>query len=170
MPSLVGVFDTPGPVAEAATRLKNRGFSDMEIYAPAPFEELDDVLDEKPSRVRIFTLVGGLLGVVTGYALTIWMANDWPIMIGGKPFSSIPTYTIIAFELTILFGGLATLIGLLAVGRLPYGSFGKHDKAYSPRFSAEEFGLVVECSERDVVEVDALLRSHDAKEVSVVGS
>jgi len=170
MPSLVGVFETPGPVADAATRLKNRGFADLEIYAPAAFEELDDVLEEKPSGVRIYTLIGGLLGVVTGYALTIWMANDWPIMIGGKPFSSIPPYTIIAFELTILFGGLATLIGLLVVGKLPYGTFGKSDRAYSPRFSGEEFGLVVECSDRDVAEVDALLRSHDAKEVSVVGS
>jgi len=170
MPSLLGVFETPGPVAEAATRLKNRGFSEMEIYSPAAFEELDDVLDEKPSRVRIYTLIGGLLGVVTGYALTIWMANDWPIMIGGKPFSSIPIYTVIAFELTILFGGLATFIGLLVVGKLPYGSFGKTDKAYSARFSGEEFGLVVECSDRDVAEVDALLRSHDAKEVSLVGA
>jgi hypothetical protein len=168
MPSLLGVFETPGPVASAATRLKNRGFSEMEIYSPAPFEELDDVLDEKPSRVRIWTLIGGLIGVVTGYSLTIWMSNDWPIMIGGKPFSAIPVYTIIAFELTILFGGLATLLGLLVVGKLPYGSFGKTDKAYSARFSAEDFGLVVECSDRDVAEVDALLRSHDAKEVSLV--
>ena len=168
MPLLVGVYDTPGPVADAAKRLRNRGFEDLEIYAPAAFPELDDALDEKPSGVRIFTLIGGLLGVVTGYALTIWMSYDWPIVIGGKPFASIPTYTIIAFELTILFGGLATLLGLLIVGKLPYGQFGKHDKAYDARFSAEEFGIAVGCSERDLSEVDALLRAHDAKEVNLV--
>ena len=39
---------------------------------------------DKPSRVRVFTLIGGLLGVVTGYALTLWIANNWPIMIGGN--------------------------------------------------------------------------------------
>jgi hypothetical protein len=77
-------------------------------------------------------------------------------------------YTIIGFELTILFGGLATLLGLLVVGRLPYGSFGKTDKGYSPRFSSEEIGLVVECPERDVAEIDALLRAHHAREVSLV--
>jgi hypothetical protein len=168
MPSLQGIFDAPGPVAEAARRLRNRGFSDLEIYAPAAFPELDDALDPKPSRVRLYTLIGGLTGVVTGYALTIWMSIDWPIMIGGKPFAAIPTYTIIGFELTILFGGLATLLGLLIVGRLPYGSFGKHDKGYDARFSAEEFGLVVGCRERDVAEVDALLRAHHAKEVNLV--
>ena len=168
MPSLQGVFDAPGQVADAAKRLKNRGFNDLEIYAPAAFPELDDAIDEKPSKVRIFTLIGGLLGVVTGYTVTIWMSYDWPIMIGGNPFASIPTYTIIGFELTILFGGLATLLGLLAIGRLPYGSFGKHDIGYDARFSAEEFGLVVGCRERDVAEVDALLRAHQAKEVNLV--
>jgi hypothetical protein len=168
MPSLQGIFDAPGPVAEAAKRLKNRGFSDLEIYAPAPFPELDDVLDSKPSRVRVYTLLGGLLGVVTGYGMAVWMATDWPVMIGGKPFAAIPTYTIIGFELTILFGALATLLGLLMVGRLPYGSFGKNDKGYDKRFSSEEFGLVVGCRERDVAEVDALLRAHHAKEVNLV--
>jgi len=168
MAELVGIYDAPGDVAAAAKRLKARGFTDLEIYSPAAFPELDDAIDEKPSKVRIFTLVGGLLGVVSGYALAIWTSYDWPVMIGGKPFAAIPTYTIIGFELTILFGGLATLIGLLVVGGLPYGTFGKHDAAYSPRFSAEELGLAVCCNDRDVPEVDALLRAHHAKEVNLV--
>lgn len=168
MPSIRGIYDLPGPVAEAATKLKNRGFTDLEIYAPAAFPELDDVLDDKPSPVRLWTLIGGLLGVVSGYSIAIWMSLDWPVMIGGKPFASIPAYTIIGFELTILFGGIATLLGLLVVGGLPYGKFGETDKAYDPRFSAEEFGLVVCCSERDIAEVDALLRATAAKEVDLV--
>jgi hypothetical protein len=165
MPTLLGVFDTPNGVADAVTRLKGRGFTKLEVFAPAPFEEVEMAVDPKPSKVRYFTLIGGLLGVVTGYALTIWMSLDWPIVIGGKPFASIPPYTVIAFELTILFGGIFTLIGLLSVGRLPSV---KLHPAYSARFSAEEFGLVVEVPERDVAEVDGLLRSHAAKEVTLV--
>ncbi len=168
MPALRGVFDQPTPVADVAKRLRNRGFENLEIYSPAAFTELEDAIDEKPSKVRAFTLVGGLLGVFTGFFITIWMSWDWRIVIGGKPFASIPPYVIIGFELTILFGGLLTLVGLLAVGKLPYGSFGKNDKGYDARFSAEEFGLVVECDARDVAEVDSLLRAHEAKEVSVV--
>ncbi len=168
MPAIVGIYDQPGPTADVAKRLRARGFDDIEVYAPAAFPELDDAVDPKPSGVRIWTLIGGLLGVFTGYFISIWMSNDWPIMIGGKPFAAIPTYTIIGFELTILFGGLATLLGLLVVGRLPYGAFGKNDKAYSARFSAEEFGVVVECKDRDVREVDSLMRAHDAKEVNLV--
>lgn len=167
MPTLLAVFEHPVSIAQAAQRLKDRGYTDMEIYSPAAFHELENVIDDKPSRVRIFTLIGGLAGVVTGYALTLWMANNWQIMVGGKPFSSIPPYTIIAFELTILFGGLLTVLGLLVFGGLPTTKF---HKAYSERFSAEEFGLVVECRDRDVAEIDGLLRDHDATEVSLVES
>jgi hypothetical protein len=165
MAMLLGVFEQPEHIAGAARRLRDRGYTDLESFSPAPFEEVDDAMDDKPSRVRAFTLIGGLTGVVTGYALTLWMANDWQIMLGGKPFSSIPPYTIIAFELTILFGALMTLLGLLTIGRLP--SFKTH-KAYNARFSAEDFGLVVRCRERDVAEIDGLLREHHATEVSLV--
>jgi hypothetical protein len=43
-----------------------------------------------------------------------------------------------------------------------------HPAGYDSRFFAVEFGLVVECDECDVAEIDALLRAHAAKEVSVV--
>jgi hypothetical protein len=167
MPTLLGIFDRPPDVADAVRRLRGRGFAKLEVFSPAPFEEIELAVDPKPSLVRLFTLVGGLLGVVTGYAMTIWMSLDWPIVIGGKPYASIPPYTVIAFELTILFGGIFTLIGLLAVGRLPAI---KLDPAYSARFSAEEFGLAVDCPDRDVAEVDGLLRAHHAKEVNLVAA
>ena len=42
--------------------------------------------------------------------------------------------------------------------------------AYSPRFSADDFGVVVRCREQDVAEIDALLRKNDATEVTLVES
>ncbi len=165
MPLLVGVFDTPGPVREVADKLHGRGFGDMEIYSPAPFPELDDAIDKKPSRVRLFTLIGGLTGVTLGFAMQIWMALDWPLNIGGKPMASIPAYVVIGFELTILLGGLLTFLGLLAVGRLPRV---KLDPAYSVRFSGEEIGIAVSCTDRDVAEIESLMRDAEAKEVTLV--
>lgn len=165
MPKLIGVFEDPGQVAAAVRRLKGRGYSELEVFSPAPFDEIEEAMDPRPSKVRLFTLVGGLLGAVTGYALTIWMSLNWPIVIGGKPYASIPPYTVIAFELTILFGGIFTLIGLLVMARLPRL---KIDPSYSARFSGEEFGVVVSCLGRDVAEVDGLFREHAAKEVSLV--
>jgi len=165
MPTLLSVYDRPQDVAEVVTKLKGRGFDDLTTYSPAPFKEIEDAEDPRPSPVRAFTLIGGLTGVFLGFLMQIWMSLDWPIKIGGKPFASIPPYVIIGFELTILFGGLLTFIGMMTVGRLYPRPL---DKAYSPRFSAEEFGVVVECGDRDVAEVDALMRASAAKEVSLV--
>lgn len=165
MPTVLGVYERPSKVAETVRQLKGRGFSELEVYSPSPFDEVEEAVDPKPSKVRYFTLIGGLLGVTTGYLLTIWMSLDWPIVIGGKPFASIPPYTIIAFELTILFGGIGTLIGLITVARLP--KF-KIDPAYSARFSGDELGVAVECLDRDVSEIEGLMRQNEAKEVSLV--
>ena len=165
MPTLVGVFAQPRELAGATRQLRARGHGELETFSPVPALELDDVLDAKPSGVRLWTLIGGLAGVLTGYAMTLWMALEWEIIVGGKPFASVAPYTIIAYELTILFGGLLTALGFLAVARLPTRRPNPH---YSARFSAEDFGLVVTCKERDVSEVDGLLRAHGATEVSLV--
>jgi hypothetical protein len=165
MPTLVSVFDMPDDTATAIRKLRGRGFDQIESYSPAPFEQIDEAMDDRPSKVRAFTLVGGLTGVVTGFAMQIWMSLEWPLKIAGKAYASIPPYVIIGFELTILFGGVLTLVGLFLVGRLYPRPL---DAAYSPRFSAEEFGVAVTVSDRDVAEVDALLRSLSAKEVTLL--
>ena len=165
MPTLVSVFDLPDDVAQAAVKLRGRGFEELEIYSPAPFEIINDALDARPSKVRVYTLLGGLVGAVAGFAMQIWMSWEWPIRVGGKPYASIPPYVVIGFEMTVLFAGVLTLLGLLAVGGL-YPR--KLRSTYSSRFSAEEFGLAVSCADCDVAEIDALLRGHSAKEVTVV--
>lgn len=165
MPTLVSIFDLPGDVATSVRKLKARGFDDLTTYSPAPFPEIEDAEDARPSPVRIFTLIGGLSGVTLGFWFQIWASLQWPIKIAGKNFASIPPFWIIGFELTILLGGFATLFGLLYVGGLYPRRLDKH---YSKRFSAEEFGVVVNCEERDVAEIEALLREHSAKEVNLV--
>ena len=91
--------------------------------------------------------------------------SDLPVM---EKAADVLAEFAIAFELTILFGGLMTLLGLLVVAKLPSRSARRRPNAYSARFSAEEFGLVVDCKERDVLELSALLRDYDAKEVTLV--
>ncbi len=165
MPTLVSIFDLPSDVAKTVRKLKARGFDDLTTYSPAQFTEIEEAEDPKPSPVRIFTLIGGLSGVTLGFWFQIWASLEWPIKIAGKNFAAIPPFWIVGFELTILFGGFATLFGMLIVG----GLYPKRlDKHYSQRFSAEEFGVVVNCEERDVAEIEALLREHSAKEVNLV--
>jgi molybdopterin-containing oxidoreductase family membrane subunit len=167
MATLVSVYDMPSDVSTVVRKLKSRGFEDLTTYSPAPFEDIEEAESPSPSGVRLFTLIGGLVGVVTGFGMQIWMSMDWPIKVAGKNIAAIPPMWIIGFELTILFGGILTVIGLLIMGGLYPRPLDDH---YSPRFSAEEFGVVVRCEERDVAEVESLMRGNNAKEVTLAAS
>jgi molybdopterin-containing oxidoreductase family membrane subunit len=69
---------------------------------------------------------------------------------------------IIAFEMTILLGGLCTLLGLLVTTRLPSL---KVAPQYDPRFSADRFGVEVSCQPSERQAVQDVLRSAGAEEV-----
>ena len=101
------------------------------------------------------------------YTAQIWMAYNWPLVIGGKPFASIPAYTIIGFELNILFGGILTVVGMLIHGFLL--DRGAHE-AYRPSFSGDEFGFVVGCHADQIPRVQELLGEAGSTEVRVVES
>ncbi len=121
--------------------------------------------------MRVFTLIGCLLGGATGLFLTIHTSKLYPIiaggiMTGGKPIVSMPPFLIIVFELTILFGGLMTLGGMLLNARLPRVHV---VPAYDPRFSEDRFGLFVRCETKDFDTVSRLLESAGAEEVHRAG-
>ena len=91
----------------------------LTVLTPVPVPEAERLLRVRPSRVRFFTLAGGIAGVVTGFAFPILTMRSWPLMVSAKPIVSIPPFVIIAFALTILFGSLAALLGFLHLTRLP---------------------------------------------------
>ena len=114
------------------------------------------------SRVRLFTLLGGLTGTFSGFMLTIWSSLQWGLVTGGKPVVSIPPFVVIAFELTIVFGGVATLLGMVILGRLPRLT---RSRGFDPRFTRDRFGVAVHCPQDRWGSVQAILESAGADEV-----
>jgi hypothetical protein len=165
MAAVLGVLQNPGATTQTIHALREAGFDRLEVYSPVPSPEIEEALERGPSRVRAWTLAGGLTGVTLGYLMTIWMSYDWPMVIGGKPFASIPPYTVIAFELTILIGGILTVVGLMVHGLL----LAPPDRgAYRPSFSSDEFGCLVSCQQDQIGRVQTLLNSSGCKEVRVL--
>jgi hypothetical protein len=162
--TVLGVFAYVDTTVRALENLKAKGYHDLTVYTPVPVHEIEDVLerDRPVSRVRLFTLIGGLTGTVSGFLLTIWSSMEWGLLVGGKPPASIPPYIVIAFELTILFGGLATLIGMVVLGRLPRL---RPSAAYDPRFTNDRFGVAVHCAPDRGPSVREILRAAGADEI-----
>lgn len=162
---VIGVFAHVDTTVRAIRDLQARGFRGLAAYSPVPLEEIEEALTGHGlprSPVRLFTLVGGLTGTAAGFALTIWSSLKWNLITGGKPIVSIPPYVIIAFEMTILLGGLCTLLGLLVTARLPTL---RGSPRYDPRFSVDRFGVEVACAPAEAAAVEEILRRAGAEEV-----
>ncbi|MBW2279567.1 MAG: DUF3341 domain-containing protein [Deltaproteobacteria bacterium] len=165
MASVLGVLKSPAETVGVIHSLRGAGFDDLEVFSPIPSHEIEHAFNPAPSGVRLWTLIGGLTGVTLGYLMTIWMSYDWELVIAGKPFASIPAYTVIAFELTILFGGALTVGALLVYGLLLPK---QKSRGYRPSFSVGDFGCVVECQADQIPRVQELLESAGCSEVRVV--
>ncbi len=162
--SVLGVFAHVDTTLQAIRDLRAKGFGDLTVYTPVPVEEIEEEVEKvRPvSAVRFFTLVGGLAGTATGFFLTIWSSLKWELLTGGKAVVSIPPFVIIAFELTILFGGLASALAILVLGRLP--KF-RPSATYDARFTLDRFGVAVSCPPEAVDSVSSVLSTAGAEEV-----
>ena len=165
--TILGVFALVDTTVRALEELKAKGYHDLSVYTPVPVHEIEEVVerDRPVSKVRIFTLLGGLTGLASGWLLTAWSSLKWGLVVGGKPPIGLPVsppYVIIMFELMILFGGIATVIGMVMLGRLP--SF-RRSASYDPRFTNDRFGVAVHCATERAASVRDILRAAGAEEV-----
>lgn len=162
MSGILASYEHLDATVEAIEKLRAAGYRDVTAYSPLPEHHIEHALGYKQSPVRIFTFVGGLTGAATGFAFTSWTSLDWPLVTGGKPILSIPAYVVLAFELTILFGALSTVIGLFINARLPNT---RPLVIYDPGFSGGRFGIWVPASGARLEEARKIL--NDAGPVEV---
>ena len=162
MPGIIGAFEHLDSAVDAIGELRQKRYGDLTVYSPTPRHEFDHALEAAPSRVRIYTLVGGLAGATFGYWIAIWASAYWPLVVGGKPIASWVPYTIFGFEVMVLIGSLATVFALFGLSRVPRLT---KTVGYDARFSSGHFGVWVEAAPEKSKEVAELLRRHGAVEV-----
>lgn len=151
----------------ARTAREKKNYKNYDAFTPYAVHGLDDAMGVKRSFLPWVTFFAGLTGTVTALVLEIWTsAIDWPINVGGKPFVSLPAFIPITFELTVLFGGLATVGALFYVCGLP----NIKPLILHPRITNDRFVLFVPSTEPGFNESDVtlFLKTLNAEEVSVV--
>ncbi len=162
MQGVLAAFAEIDSAVEAIHDLRKKHFDDITVFTPTPRHEFEEALEPPTSGVRKFTLIGGLLGVTFGYWIAIWISDYWPLVVGGKPVASWVPYTIIGFEIMVLFGSLSTVFGMFALSRLPRLTM---TVGYDPRFSHGDYGIWVVAGPDRAAEAGAVLRQHGALEV-----
>lgn len=147
---------------DAIGNLRKAGFKQIKAYAPYPEHHIEHALGYDQSPVRVFTLVGALTGTATGFAFTSWTSVDWPLVVGGKPIIAIPAFIPIVFEMTVLFGALATVIGLFILSRLPDL---KPAVVYDPEFTAGRYGVYIEAEGARLEEARRIMKAEEPIEL-----
>ena len=129
---LMAEFENPEDLLAAAHKTHSAGFRRIDAFSPVPVHGLAAAIGFHRTNLPVLTFVCGLLGAVCGYGLQYWIhVIDYPINVGGRPLHSGPSFIPVTFELTILFAGIGTFLGLWIANRLPM--------PYHPVFNVPEF-------------------------------
>jgi hypothetical protein len=143
---LLAEFETVDAVVDAAAEVRKAGFLRWDVHSPFPIHGIDPVMGIRPTVLPWLVLGGGLFGLFGGMWLQ-WYCNayDYPILISGKPFWSLPANIPVIFECTVLLSSLTAVFGMLALNRLP--------TLYNPLFKSDRFRRVT--NDRFFIFIDA---------------
>jgi molybdopterin-containing oxidoreductase family membrane subunit len=158
--SVLGLFKSDESAASAISGLNNSPWTLKRVYSPIPSAVIMDALKLKKSRVGWFTLAGGIMGFLSGFALAVFSATRWDIIVGGKPVLAWVPFFIVGFEFTILFAVFGNIVGLLTQTDLP--QFGKLE-GYDPGCSADRFGVLAICNPGQQAELSEYFLNNGAE-------
>jgi hypothetical protein len=134
MYGMMAEFDSPTTLVAAAHRTHQAGYQKVDAYSPFPIEGLAEAVGFHKNRVPLVTLIGGVIGGLSGYLMQYWIStSNYPVNVGGKPYHSWPAFIIVTFEMTILFAGISAVLGMLALNGLPM--------PYHPVFNVPRFAF-----------------------------
>lgn len=143
---VLGFFDDPQTLIAATAKVRDSEYKNFDCFTPYAVHGLEAAQGLKRSRIPFVTGAFAFTGTACAF---LWQYNAsgpwWPHLIGGKPFNSLPAFVPIIFELSVLFGGIATFLGMVAFNRLP--NFTK--RSFDPSLTNNRFAILIESPEYD---------------------
>lgn len=143
---VTALFNNPNEIISAAKKVADSGFTKWDVNSPYPLHGIDKAMKMKPSKLGFVTMIFGLSGVVLALLLMWWtMSVDYPMVIGGKPFFSLPAFIPVTFEVTVIMATVSTVVAMFAFFfGLPRNAHALHDTDYMKKVSRDHYGIVIE--------------------------
>lgn len=161
----VGIYDDEEKFISSLKILKENNFNVYEVFTPYPMHEVFHLLKTR-SRIPLAAYFFGLFGIIITLAFLYYTSViSWPLVYGGKPFNSFPSFIVVTivitiFTVTILSLGLFSARSKLIPGR--------NNTIFDKGATDNKFVIVIEGG-NDVGNEDALaiMEENGATEVSV---
>ena len=164
---LVGVFDDEDVLLTGVTSIRQSGVKIHEVYSPFPVHGLDEVLGYKRTRLPIAAFMFGITGTSLALFTQVWMLGyDWPMIIGGKNFASLPPFVPVTFEFTVLLAALG-MVGtfMIASDLKPY----KWPRQFDIRSTEDKHVMAIDLAlnkGKSKAEIASILKAAGASEVN----
>jgi mono/diheme cytochrome c family protein len=143
---VTALFNDPNAIIAAARKVASSGFINWDVNSPYPIHGIEKAMKIKPSKLGIVTLIFGLSGTVLALISMWWtMSIDYPMVIGGKPYFSLPAFIPVTFEVTVIMATVSTVVAMFAFFfGLPRNAHALHDTEYMKKVSRDHYGIVIE--------------------------
>jgi mono/diheme cytochrome c family protein len=143
---VTALFNNPDAIISGAHKIADSGFTKWDVNSPYPLHGIDKAMKMKPSTLGFVTLVFGLTGVAVALFFMWWtMSVDYPMIIGGKPYFSLPAFIPVTFEVTVIMATVSSVVAMFAFFfGLPRNAHALHDTEYMKKVSRDHFVIVIE--------------------------
>jgi len=168
---MLAEYTTVDEIIHAAEQVRDAGYSKWDCYTPMPVHGLDQAMGVKQTRLPWLTLCAGLTGGSLGLLMQFWMNSvDYPYIISGKPWFSVPANIPVVFELTILFSALTTFFAMWIMNNLPRWFNPLARVANFARATDDRFFLAIESTDPlyDAAATKSLLEGAHATSIETV--
>ncbi len=163
---LVGVYSDEDVLLKAVRKIRSAEVKIHEVFSPFPVHGMDDALGYKRSRLPQAAFLFGALGTILALTMQYWMLGvDWPMIIGGKNFASLPPFIPVTFELTVLLSALGMVGTFMIVSDLkPY----KKPRIFDIRITDDKHVIAIDLDLNSLSkqELDSILKESGAEEVN----
>ena len=142
----IGVFDDEGKFISSIRSLQEQKFRIFDVFTPYPVHEVFNLLKRK-SRLPTAAYFFGLFGIISTLAFLYYTSViNWPIVYGGKPFNSFPSFIIVTIIVTILTVTIASLALFSARSKLFPG---RDNTIFDLRATDDKFVIVIDTNSLD---------------------
>jgi hypothetical protein len=139
-----GYYVHPEDLVDAVKEIRKKELPIEDIFTPFPIHGLDELAGLKKSRIPTAGFIAGIIGAVFAFGFMTWVFTvDYPLVIGGKPYFSVPSFIPITFEVTILFASFAMVFGFLIKSKLGPGA---KNRIYDEKITDNHFVVLLKGS------------------------
>jgi hypothetical protein len=143
----VGIFDDEEKFVSSIRSLQKDECQIFEVFTPYPVHEVFHLLKRK-SRLPTAAYFFGLFGIISTLAFLYYTSViDWPVVYGGKPFNSFPSFIVVTIVVTILTVTIASLALFSARSKLFPG---RENTIFDFRATDDKFIIVVDTNTADM--------------------